>query len=156
MGLSFFNPAMLWLGLAIAAPIIIFLLTRYRYRTVEWAALTFLQRAFKKQQRRLRLENLLLLLLRTLAVLLLAVSAARPFLPSAQDLGVIGPERRHLYLLIDNSASMAYQEGMSTLLQRALREAANAVDALRTDDPVTLVVACDETRRRNGGSGRGR
>ncbi|HEU4395395.1 MAG TPA: hypothetical protein VFS92_07500, partial [Planctomycetota bacterium] len=56
----------------------------------------------------------------------------------------------HLYLLIDNSASMAYQEGMSTLLQRALREAANAVDALRQDDPVTLVVGCDETRRRNG------
>ncbi|HEU4395713.1 MAG TPA: BatA domain-containing protein, partial [Planctomycetota bacterium] len=148
--MGFLNPGLLGLlGLG-AVPILIHLLHRRRYQVVKWPAMQFLLKAQVKTRQRLRLENLLLLLLRTLAVLLLALAAARPYLPSAKDLGVLGPERRHLYLLIDNSASMAYQEGMSTLLQRALREAANAVDALRADDPVTLVVGCDETRRRNG------
>jgi len=148
--LGFLNPGLLGLlGLG-AVPILIHLLHRRRYQVVRWPAMQFLLRAQVKTRQRLRLENLLLLLLRTLAVLLLALAAARPYLPSARDLGVLGPERRHLYLVVDNSASMGYQEGMSTLLQRALREAASAVDALRADDPVTLVVGCDETRRRNG------
>ena len=63
---------------AIAAPIAIFLLTRFRPKRVEWAAVIFLQRALRKQQRRLRLENLLLLLIRCLILILLALGLARP------------------------------------------------------------------------------
>ena len=94
--MGFLNPGLLGLlGLG-AVPILIHLLHRRRYQVIRWPAMQFLLTAQVKTRQRLRLENLLLLLLRTLAVLLLAVSAARPFLPSAQDLGVIGPERRHL------------------------------------------------------------
>ena len=78
MGAMFVNPLMLFGAAAIAAPIILFLLTRFRTKRVEWAAIIFLQRAMKKQQRRLRLENLILLLIRCLLLILLALALARP------------------------------------------------------------------------------
>jgi hypothetical protein len=134
-----------------SVPIIIHLLNLRRYQVVRWPAMAFLLKAQVKTRQRLRMENLLLLVARTLAVLLFAIATCRPFLPSAEALAGLGPEHRHLYILIDNSASMGYQEGISTLLSRAAREAESAVDnAVRADDPVTVVVGCDEQRRRNG------
>ena len=76
--MEFVNPFLMLGGLAIAAPIAIFLLSRFRYRTVEWAALEFLLRAIKRQQRRLRLENLILLIIRCLILIAFAVALARP------------------------------------------------------------------------------
>lgn len=149
--MGFLNPALLpLLGLG-AIPVIIHLLNRRRYQVVRWPAMAFLLKAQVKTRQRLRLENLLLLLARTLAVLLFALAASRPYLPSATAMAALGPDRQHLYVLVDNSASMGYQEGISTLLQRAVREARNVMDGtLRSDDPVTLVVGCDESRRKSG------
>ena len=149
--MGFLNPGLLGLlGLG-AIPVLIHLLNRRRYQIVRWPAMAFLLKAQVKTRQRLRMENLLLLLARTLAVLLFAFAASRPFLPSSEALAALAPDRQHLYILVDNSASMGYQEGISTLLQRAVRDAKQAVDnAVRADDPVTLVIACDEVRRRNG------
>src|SRR5262245_56968624 len=49
---------------AVAVPVIIHLLHRKRFRVVPWAAMRFLLAAQKKNTRRLRLEQLLLLILR--------------------------------------------------------------------------------------------
>lgn len=149
--MGFLNPALLGLlGLG-SVPVLIHLLNRRRHQVVPWPAMAFLLKAQVKTRQRLRLENLLLLLARTLAVLLFALAATRPFLPSAAGLAALGPDRQHLYILLDNSASMGYQEGISTVLQRAVREARSVLEgSLRPDDPVTLVVGCDDLRRRNG------
>lgn len=148
MGTYFVNPALLWGGLAIAAPIIIFLLTRFRYRTVEWAALTFLQRALKKQQRRLRLENLLLLLIRCLIVLLFALALARPRLQA----GVATDEsdvRKNVLIAIDGSYSTGYQLGSDeeeTAFERARRAAKEIVGGLEAGDRALVVVFDEEAR----------
>ena len=60
-------------------PILIHLLNRRRTRTVSWAAMHLLREALAQQQRRLRLRDWLLLLLRTVAILLFAAGLARPF-----------------------------------------------------------------------------
>ncbi len=152
--MGFLNPALLGLLSLGSVPVIIHLLNRRRYQVVRFAAIEFLLRAQVKTRKRLRMENLLLLLARTLAVLLFALAATRPFLPSAAGTVGLGQDRKHLYILLDNSASMDYRDGMSSLLQRAVGEAHDAVRALRDDDPVTLVLACGEIRREGGGSAR--
>ena len=83
--LGFFaNPLMLGLGaLAVASPILIHLLNKRRFKIVDWAAMDFLFEADKKNRRRVQLENFILLMLRCLAMLLIGLLLARPFLPSS-------------------------------------------------------------------------
>ena len=144
----FVNPAMLGFAAAIAAPIIIWLLTRFRYRTVDWAALEFLMRAVKKQQRRLRLENLLLLILRCLLLILFAMVLARP--RSVARVEVDNEDKRHnVVIVLDTSYSASYQIGSDeseTTHQRGLRAAKELINHLEEEDRV-LVVGFDETAR---------
>src|ERR1017187_4447693 len=75
------------LGSATASiPIVIHLLNRQRYRKVPWAAMHWLWASFKKSRRRLQVEQLLLLIVRTLILLLLALALARPLLQYAAGL----------------------------------------------------------------------
>ena len=63
--------------LLVSAPIIIHLLNKRKFKTVDWAAMDFLVEADKRNRRRIRLEDLLLLVLRCLAVVLIALLVAR-------------------------------------------------------------------------------
>ena len=63
--MQFINPALALGALLFAVPLIIHLLNRQRFRKRKWAAMEYLLRAFKKQRRRLRMENLILLLERS-------------------------------------------------------------------------------------------
>ena len=56
---------------AVAVPVLIHLLNRRRFKVVTWAAMRFLLAAQKQNSRRLRIEQLILLLTRILIVLLL-------------------------------------------------------------------------------------
>ena len=66
--MQFINPLLALGTLLFSVPLIIHLLNRQRFRRRDWAAMEFLLRAFKKQRRRLRMENLILLLLQFGAV----------------------------------------------------------------------------------------
>src|SRR5215210_6923019 len=64
--------------LTMAIPIIIHILNRRRFKTVTWAAMEFLLRAMRKNRRRLRFEQWVLLATRCLVVFLLGMALARP------------------------------------------------------------------------------
>ena len=65
-----------WLAAA-AAPLLIHLLSRRRYREVPWAAMQYLLAAVRKNSRRIRIENWLLLAVRTALVLLVVSGRGR-------------------------------------------------------------------------------
>src|SRR4051794_13124146 len=76
-----FLSAPLLFGLALAAvPLIIHLLNRRRFQLVEWAPMKYLKLTIRSNRRRMRIEQLLLLLLRTLAIIMLILAIARPVL----------------------------------------------------------------------------
>ena len=67
--LGFASPPLLW-GLAAASlPIIIHLLNRRKFREMPWAAMRFLLAAIRKNQRRIRIEQWILLAVRTLIII---------------------------------------------------------------------------------------
>ena len=75
------------LGLAtIAIPIIIHLLNRSKPRPIEWGAMQFLLTSITARSRRVLIEDGILLCLRCLALALLALAMARPFLPSMSSI----------------------------------------------------------------------
>lgn len=103
----FLNPWMLLGTLAVASPILIHLLNKRRFKIVNWAAMDFLFTADKKNRRRVQLENFILLLLRCLAMLLLALMLARPFLPSNITAILAQAQKVERVILIDDSLSLS-------------------------------------------------
>src|SRR4030042_686724 len=71
-------PMLGWLAAA-AAPILIHLWSRRRYREMSWAAMEYLQAAIRRHTRRLWFDEWLLVAIRTLIVILLVLAAAGPF-----------------------------------------------------------------------------
>ncbi|MEM9412563.1 MAG: BatA domain-containing protein, partial [Planctomycetota bacterium] len=106
------NPWMLGLGaLAVASPILIHLLNRRRFKIIEWAAMDFLFEADKKNRRRVQLENFILLFLRCLAMLLIGLLLARPYLPS-QLAELMQPNQKYERIfLVDDSLSSRVLNG---------------------------------------------
>ncbi|HEX6812272.1 MAG TPA: BatA domain-containing protein [Planctomycetota bacterium] len=115
LSLAFLNPMLLWALPLCAVPIIIHLLNRRRFHRVPWAAMEFLIAAMKRNRKRLRMEQWLVLLLRTLAVLLLISLVSRPQLGGG---GLLGTKMHHVVLL-DDSASMTQRHGSANLFERA-------------------------------------
>ena len=115
LGLAFLNPLLLWALPLMAVPIIIHILNRRRFQKVPWAAMDFLLRAMKRNRKRLRMEQWLVLLLRVLAVLLLISLVSRPQLGGGSFLG----SRTHHVIVIDDSASMTQRSGSTNLFEKA-------------------------------------
>src|SRR2546423_7994271 len=79
-----FLPATLAAGIgAVSIPVIIHLINRRRYKIVPWAAMKFLLAAQKQTRKRMRIEQLLLLLVRML-ILALIVFAMWSVMPLAE------------------------------------------------------------------------
>ena len=76
--MSFLNPIMLFGMAAVSVPIIIHLLNRRKFQKVVWAAMRFLKLSVEQNQRRMQIEDLILLALRCLLLALLAFALARP------------------------------------------------------------------------------
>src|ERR1041384_2938324 len=102
-------------GLAAASiPIIIHLLNRRKFRETPWAAMQFLLAAIRKNYRRVRLEQWILLAVRTAIVILVALGMAKPFLESLGAIPVLAGQRTHRVLVLDGSMSMAYAPAQVT------------------------------------------
>jgi len=144
----FINGQFLWfLVPVIAAPIIIHLLNRRKHRRVPWAAMRFLEAAFKRTNRRVRMEHLILLLLRILLMILLVLAIARPMVQSDSALAVLGQSKRNLILVVDTSYSMNYRGGITeTHFDRAIDISERILADLdtRRGDTVTLISMGDD------------
>ncbi|MBP8300749.1 MAG: BatA domain-containing protein, partial [Planctomycetes bacterium] len=138
LAIAFLNPMLLWALPLAAVPIIIHLLNRRRFQRVPWAAMTFLLAAMKRNRKRLRMEQWLVLLLRTLAVLLLVSLVSRPQLGGGSLLGT----RTHHVIVLDDSASMTQRAGSTTLFDRAqdrVRALADDLTMRRSGDLFSIV-----------------
>jgi len=83
--MQFLNPTMLLGILGIGVPIIVHLVCRQETSRLKWAATRFLKAGVEQNRRRHRLENALLLVLRSLVVALVALALARPAIISSNQ-----------------------------------------------------------------------
>src|SRR4051794_9838337 len=142
---NFANVSMLG-GLAAASlPIIIHLLNRRKFREMPWAAMRFLLAAVRKNARRIRIEQWLLLAVRTLLIILIVTAMAKPFLES-QGLPVLAGRRTHRVLVLDGSLSMAYAPADVTRFEQAKTLAAQLVKDARRGDAISVVLMADPPR----------
>src|SRR5258708_34668319 len=108
--MPFLAPGLLGFLTLASVPIIIHLLNRRRFQRIDWAPMKYLKLTIKTNRRRLRIEQPILLIVRTLAIIVLNCAVARAGL-SATGLGawLSGRNRMSRVSGLDDSASMAYQ-----------------------------------------------
>ncbi len=134
---AFISPALFFGGAAaVAAPILIHLLARRRFKRIRWAAMDFLIHAERRNKRRLRMEEWILLALRCLAVLFIAAMVARPFLkPVGASALWGGSQRTERIFVIDDSLSMAYETPEGTPFEQAKTAVRRLIDSIRGQTP---------------------
>lgn len=120
--MNFLHPSLaVAAAIGVAVPIVIHLLMRRRRTPVPWAAMRFLLEAYRKQRRKMQVEQLLLLAARCLLVALVGIAIAGPLFGSRAASGS-GP--RSVVLVIDNSLSSAATDPSGTSALDRSREAA--------------------------------
>ncbi len=141
---AFVTPTLAAVGAgAMAVPILIHLLARRRFKRIRWAAMEFLIDAERRNRRRIRMEEWILLALRCLAVLLLGLLVARPFVsPGALASAWGGSRRTERILVIDDSFSMGYATVDDSSFVRSKAAIRRLIESFRQetpDDAVTLL-----------------
>jgi hypothetical protein len=135
---------------AASIPVVIHLLNRRRFRVVEWAAMRFLLAAKRQNVRRLRLEQMLLLVVRTLLIVLLiaAMCSITPWaegiwqriLPGGAAGGPVVTGRTHKVIVIDGSLSMTLASDRGTCFDRAKGLATELVRSSAAGDGFSVVL----------------
>src|SRR5689334_17912015 len=125
-------------------PIIIHILNRRRFKTVRWAAMEYLLQAMRKNRRRLKFEQWVLLAARCLLILLMGMALARPLGCENSTIAALGGQRTALHVLvIDNSYSMAYEANRpdaKTHLDQAKLMAKKLIDRLSAGNEAVMVI----------------
>ena len=138
--MGFLNHIMLLGLLGLAVPVLIHLLNRYRYREIDWGAMELLRRAMVLRSRRVRIEDLILLALRCLAVALLAIAMARPTIRAGGARFFGGEARVGAVIALDASYSMAHRPGVRSRFDAAVHRAREVLQTLQPGDQVSIVL----------------
>jgi len=142
--IGFLHPWVL-AGLAAAAiPILLHLLARREPPTVVFPAVRYLVTTTQEHHRRLKLQNWLLLFLRTLLVATLVMAAAGPTVPMS---GVPGHSPSALVLIIDNSPSSGAMTGGSPQLGQLVAAGRRVLARATPEDALWLITADGIPRR---------
>ncbi|MEK7953581.1 BatA domain-containing protein [Luteolibacter soli] len=141
--MSFLSPWVLGGLAAVGVPILIHLLNKFRVKSTAWGAMRFLNDAVLKNQRRVKLDELILLVLRCLVIALAVLAFARPVL---KGLGVGGgSEPVAAVILLDHSASMGQSDGAQSRFDRAKSEIRSWLDQQDSQSLVGLYLAGSRT-----------
>lgn len=102
--MTFLNPLLLLALVAVIIPIIIHLLNFRRATKIEFSTLMFLKEVKEKQVHKIRLKELILLLIRVLIITFIVLSFSKPFIKS-ENYGDASKNKTAV-VLFDNSFSM--------------------------------------------------
>jgi hypothetical protein len=140
--MPFIHPAIFWSGLAaVSLPIIIHLLNRRRFRMREWAAMQFLLDSLRRNRRRLRIEELILLAIRCLVIFLLGAGLARFMGCAPLDILPGAAGTRTTVFILDDSYSMGQKAGGATLFASAATDLAERIETLGSTEQVGILLA---------------
>ena len=135
--MQFIHPLFLFATAAVLVPVIIHLFYFRRYKKVYFTNVSFLKELKEETAVRSRLRNLLVLILRCLAVIALVIGFAQPFISDKGEEASDQPKFVSVYL--DNSLSMSALNDEVDLLERSKETARSIVRAYRNDDQFNVV-----------------
>lgn len=135
--MGFLNPLVLLAALAVAVPVFLHLFHRHESRRIPFPALRYLLRTEREHARRIRLRQLVLLLLRVAILACLVAAAARLFVRGRGT----AHEPTAVAVILDNSASSGRVLDDERILDRLQAVALRSVGAATSDDRIWVIRA---------------
>lgn len=131
--MTFLNPAILWGLAAVSIPILIHILNLRRTKKIEFSTLMFLKEIEQSKYRKIKLKQLLILLMRIGFIIAAVFMFSKPFFK-----GYLGsPEdkpRSSVLIILDDSYSMQSREPAGSSFENAKKKAAETIDLLGDRD----------------------
>lgn len=137
---SFLNAAILYALPVIAIPLLIHLFTRQKLKKIYFSSLEFLKEMRKEKIRRVKIKQILLIIIRTLIILMIIFAFTRPTLKAHRNLGSEGGSARSsIVIILDNSLSMARTIKGVPCFDLAKKRAFELVNILHPGDEVFII-----------------
>ena len=141
--LVFANPAFLWALTAAAIPLMLHLFQRRKTVVTPFPTLRFLKAAQKRSSSRIRFENFMLWLLRTMLLLAIGFAFAMPVLRTTVGASWLTRTHRDVAIVLDASYSMNYELDRGKVWDICKDAAVNVVEGLFSGDRVCVFVAAE-------------
>ena len=139
--MAFLAPLFLAGLAALALPVLLHLRKNRPKETVAFSSLMFFEDHPPITKRRARLQDVLLLILRCVALALMVLAFARPFFPAKEDSPAPVTGSTTHFILIDTSASMR-----GVPVEKAIAAAREEIGKLPDDDAIALATFSDRLR----------
>ena len=130
-------------GVGATIPFFLHLMQNRKRVRMPFPTVRFLRKAEKNTSRKIRLENFLLWLLRTLIMALLGAAFAMPMIRSG-GLGWLGEAPRDVAIVLDASYSMGYRTEKGSVWDKAIDSAVAIIEGLRDPDRFCIYIARDQ------------
>jgi hypothetical protein len=130
-------------GLLIGVPFVLHMLRRTPAVQMPFSVVRFLTPTLPKTTKRSRIEHWPLMLLRMLAILMIALAFARPFQRIAIDKAAATSSSDRIAILVDGSASMR-RDGLRDAVAAEIKKVADDLDA---DDTLSMAVFSESMRK---------
>ncbi len=142
--MSFLSPILLGALAAVGVPVAIHLFNKFQTRVTDWGAMRFLLESVQKNQKKVKLDDLILMILRCLVVAFIVFAFARPAL---KGLGAGGQSSGNVtaVVLLDNSASMDQGDGGLTRFEQAKNDIRQWLEKLDGQSSVALYLCATRT-----------
>lgn len=134
---SFLNSFVLPALAAMVIPIIIHFFNRRKTKKIQFSSLRFLKMLENQRIRQVRLWQILLILIRTLFILFIVLTFARPALNSA--FMESGSARTTAVIILDDSYSMKAFNGSISMFQKAKDQMNAVLKTFNTNDRVFII-----------------
>lgn len=146
--MNFLNPLAL-IGLAAASiPVILHLLNLRKLKTIEFSSLRFLKELQKTKIRKLKIKQILLLILRTLIIIFAVLAFARPTVESS--LPLMGQyAKTSTVVLLDNSFSMDVSDEHGNRFNHAKSQTLDIIENMREGDELSIIPMAGFTASQN-------
>ena len=143
--MTFLNPMFLYAAFAAMVPLILHLMARRQTVRMPFSTVRFLKLAQKQSSTKVRMENLLLWLVRTLLMLLLSMAFAKPVLRMTGGAfgNLLGTSNRDVAIIWDASYSMGYETGRKNVWDSSKEAVEAIIRGLSRGDRVSVFLAAD-------------
>ncbi|HEY9187585.1 MAG TPA: BatA domain-containing protein [Ignavibacteria bacterium] len=136
--MTFLNPFILFGLIASTIPVIIHILNLRKLKKIEFSSLQFLKELQKNKIRKIKLKQILLLIIRTLIIILIVFAFSRPVIKEYLS-GFGSHAKSSIVIILDDSYSMDSNDENGNYFKQAKESAIKILDLLEEGDDVSII-----------------